>query len=57
MIQGNKNMGEGRGGRVAALLPIPILLLIFLGSEFITGNFYSMLAIVVFLIALPVVLM
>ena len=45
-------MGEDREGRAAALLPILIFLLIFLGSGFITGDFYSMPAIVAFLIAL-----
>ena len=45
-------MGENREGRAAALLPILIFLLIFLGSWFITGDFYSMPAIVAFLIAL-----
>ena len=45
-------MGENREGRAAALLPILIFLLIFLGSGFITGDFYSMPAIVAFLIAL-----
>lgn len=41
-------------GRAAALLPILVFLLIFLGSGFITGDFYSMPAIVAFLIALTV---
>lgn len=41
-------------GRAVALLPIIAFLLIFLGSGFITGDFYSMPAIVAFLIALVV---
>ncbi len=41
-------------GRAIALLPIAVFLLIFLGSGFITGDFYSMPAIVGFLIALLV---
>lgn len=41
-------------GRASALLPIVVFLLIFLGSGFITGDFYSMPAIVAFLIALVV---
>ena len=41
-------------GRASALLPIIVFLLIFLGSGFITGDFYSMPAIVAFLIALVV---
>lgn len=41
-------------GRAVALLPIIVFLLIFLGSGFITGDFYSMPAIVAFLIALVV---
>ena len=49
---GGQNMGENREGRAAALLPILIFLLIFLRSRFITGDFYSMPAIVAFLIAL-----
>ena len=52
MIQGDKIMGENREGRAAALLPLLVFLLIFLGSGFITGDFYSMPAIVAFLIAL-----
>ncbi|MCI7262399.1 MAG: Na+/H+ antiporter NhaC family protein [Clostridium sp.] len=45
----NKNQG-----RAAALLPIAVFLCIFLGSGMITGDFYSMPAIVAFLIALAV---
>lgn len=41
-------------GRAIALLPIAVFLIIFLGSGFITGDFYSMPAIVGFLIALLV---
>lgn len=41
-------------GRAVALLPIIVFLLIFLGSGFVTGDFYSMPAIVAFLIALIV---
>lgn len=36
----------------AALLPIGVFLVIFLGSGVITGDFYAMPAIVAFLIAL-----
>ena len=43
----NKNQG-----RAIALLPIGVFLLIFIGSGIITGDFYSMPAIVGFLIAL-----
>lgn len=43
-----------RKGRAAALLPILVFLLIFLGSGFVTGDFYSMPAIVAFLVALIV---
>lgn len=39
-------------GNAAALLPIGIFLVIFLGSGIITGDFYAMPAIVAFLIAL-----
>ena len=39
-------------GNAAALLPIGVFLLIFLGSGIITGDFYAMPAIVAFLIAL-----
>lgn len=44
-------------GRAAALLPIGVFLLIFLGSGVITGDFYAMPAIVGFLIALFVACM
>ena len=46
--------GNTKDGRASALLPILVFLLIFLGSGFITGNFYSMPAIAAFLIALLV---
>ncbi len=48
----NKNKG-----RAIALLPIGVFLLIFIGSGIITGDFYSMPAIVGFLIALIVAFM
>lgn len=41
-------------GRAAALLPIGVFLVIFLGTGIVTGDFYSMPAIVGFLIALIV---
>ncbi|EEG74535.1 Na+/H+ antiporter NhaC family protein [[Clostridium] hylemonae] len=44
-------MGNERGNG-AALLPIGIFLVIFLGSGIVTGDFYAMPAIVAFLIAL-----
>lgn len=47
-------MQTNTGGRAAALLPIGVFLLIFLGAGCITGDFYSMPAIVGFLIALCV---
>ena len=47
-------MGDNNKGRASALLPILVFLLIFLGSGFITGDYYSMPAIVAFLIALLV---
>ena len=47
-------MGNTKEGRASALLPILVFLLIFLGSGFITGDFYSMPAIAAFLIALLV---
>ena len=46
--------GNTKEGRASALLPILVFLLIFLGSGFITGDFYSMPAIAAFLIALLV---
>lgn len=48
----NKNQG-----RAIAMLPIGVFLLIFIGSGIITGDFYSMPAIVGFLIALIVAFM
>ena len=41
-------------GRAAALLPIGVFLTIFLGSGIVTGDFYTMPAIVAFLVALAV---
>ena len=46
-------MGTERGNG-AALLPIGVFLVIFLGSGILTGDFYAMPAIVAFLIALAV---
>lgn len=46
-------MGSERGNG-AALLPIGVFLVIFLGSGIITGDFYAMPAIVAFLIALMI---
>lgn len=46
-------MGSERGN-AAALLPIGVFLVIFLGSGIVTGDFYAMPAIVAFLIALLV---
>ena len=43
-------------GRAIALLPIAVFLLFFIGSGLITGDFYSMPAIVGFLIALIIAL-
>ena len=43
---------EEQKGRAAALLPIGVFLVIFLGAGIIMGDFYSMPAIVAFLIAL-----
>lgn len=45
-------MKREKKGKASALLPILVFLVIFLGSGFITGDFYSMPAIVGFLIAL-----
>lgn len=45
---------ERKKGRAIALLPIGVFLIIFLGSGIVTGDFYAMLAIVAFLIALCV---
>lgn len=45
---------EKNKGRAIALLPIAIFLIIFLGSGIVTGDFYTMPAIVAFLIALLV---
>lgn len=47
-------MTEQNKGRASALLPIGVFLVIFLGSGVVTGDFYSMPAIVAFLIALCV---
>lgn len=44
-------------GRAAALLPIGVFLVIFLGSGIVMGDFYAMPAIVAFLIALAVAFM
>ena len=43
-------MEEQKNGRASALLPILVFLLIFLGSGLLTGDFYSMPAIVAFLL-------
>lgn len=52
---GELNMSQNKNqGRAAALLPIAVFLCIFLGSGVMTGDFYSMPAIVAFLIALAV---
>lgn len=48
---------SSKKGNVWALLPIGIYLLLFLGSGFITGDFYAMPAIVAFLIALMIATM
>lgn len=48
-----KNMsGQSEKGRAAALLPIGVFLVIFLGAGIVFGDFYAMPAIVGFLIAL-----
>ena len=43
-------------GSVAALLPIGVFLLLFLGSGFLSGDFYAMPAVLAFLIALLLLL-
>lgn len=50
----NEDSAENIKPRASALLPIGIFLVIFLGAGIITGDFYSMPAIVGFLIALCV---
>ena len=45
---------EKNKGRAVALLPIGVFLIIFLGAGIVTGDFYTMPAIVAFLIALLV---
>lgn len=47
-------MNDINKGNAAALLPIGVFLVVFLGSGIITGDFYAMPAIVAFLIALCV---
>lgn len=47
-------MEKNNKGNAAALLPIGVFLVVFLGSGIITGDFYAMPAIVAFLIALCV---
>lgn len=47
-------MEKNQKGNIAALLPIAVFLVVFLGSGIITGDFYAMPAIVAFLIALCV---
>ena len=54
---GNGNTPENNKGRVSALLPIGVFLVIFLGAGLITKDFYAMPAIVGFLIALLVAFM
>ena len=44
-------------GNIGALLPIGVYLMLFLGSGFLTGDFYAMPAIVAFLIALIVAML
>ena len=48
IYKGDSMMGNTKEGRASALLPILVFLLIFLGSGFITGDFYSMPAIAAF---------
>lgn len=52
MEQGKQRREIPENGMISALLPIAVFLVIFLGSGIITGDFYSMPAIVGFLIAL-----
>ena len=47
-------MEKNQKGNIAALLPIAVFLVVFLGSGIIAGDFYAMPAIVAFLIALCV---
>lgn len=47
-------MEKNNKGNAAALLPIGVFLIVFLGSGIVTGDFYAMPAIVAFLIALCV---
>lgn len=47
-------MEKNQKGNIAALLPIAVFLVVFLGSGIVTGDFYAMPAIVAFLIALCV---
>ena len=47
-----KNKIQTQKGSAAALLPIGVFLVFFLGAGFISGDFYSMPAILAFLIAL-----
>ncbi len=54
MEQQHHNHKIPKNGRAVALLPIGVFLVIFLGTGMITGDFYSMPAIVGFLIALTV---
>ncbi len=53
LLGGNMSKKQNKG-RVSALLPILVFLVIFLGSGIVTGDFYAMPTIVAFLIALCV---